>query len=75
MVSLGSLCTGCMLMIQHCYTGGCIKRKTNGSLQFSVIACSGVAKGGPSRARPDQSFVVPYQMMLNYLPLNTCTYR
>ena len=36
---------------------------------------SGVAKGGPSRARPDQSFVVPYQMMLNYLPLNTCTYR
>ena len=39
-VSLGSLCTGCMLMIQHCYTGGCIKRKTNGTLQFSVIACS-----------------------------------
>ena len=38
--SLGSLCTGCMLMIQHCYTGGCIKRKTNGTLQFSVIACS-----------------------------------
>ena len=40
MASLGSLCTGCMLMIQHCYTGGCIKHKTNGTLQFSVIACS-----------------------------------
>ena len=40
MVSLGSLCTGCMLMFQHCYTGGCMKRKTNGTLQFSVIACS-----------------------------------
>ena len=34
-----------------------------------------VAKGGP---RPDQSSVVPYQMMLNCLPLyalNRCTYR
>ena len=38
--SLGSLCTGCMLVIQYCYTGGCIKCKTNGTLQFSVIACS-----------------------------------
>ena len=39
---------------------------------------SGVAKGGPSRARPDQSPVVPYQMMLDCLPLYTlsiCTYR
>ena len=38
---------------------------------------SGVAKGGPSRARPDQSSVVPYQMMLDCLPLytlNICTY-
>ena len=40
MASLGSLCTRYMLMIQHCYTGECTKRKTNGTLQFSVIACS-----------------------------------
>ena len=40
MASLGSLCTWCMLMIQHCYTAGCIKCKINGTLQFSVIVCS-----------------------------------
>ena len=36
------------------------------------------AKGEPSRARPDQSSVMPYQMMLDCLPLytlNICTYR
>ena len=32
-----------------------------------MVALSGVAKGGPSRARPDQSSVVPYQMMLDCL--------
>ena len=38
---------------------------------------SSVAKGGPSRARPDQSSVVPYQMMLDCLSmytLNICSY-
>ena len=43
-----------------------------------VLHASGVAKGRPSRARPDQSSVVPYQMMLDCLPLytlNICTYR
>ena len=51
------------------------------AIQYMLTAMptlSGVAKGGPSRARPDQSSVVPYQMMFNYLPLytlNICTYR
>ena len=48
------------------------------TLAFALLGTSGVAKGGPSRARPDRSFVVPYQMMLNYLllyTLNICTYR
>ena len=42
-----------------------------------VCAChrhvhsSGVAKGGPSRARPYQSSAVPNQKMLNCLPLCT----
>ena len=45
---------------------------------LQLQCASGVDKGGPSRARPDQSSVVPYQMMLNHLPLytlNICTYR
>ena len=37
MASLGSLCTGCMLVIQYCYAGGCIKHKANGTLQACNI--------------------------------------
>ena len=33
--SLGSLCTGCMLIIQYCYTGGSTKHKINGTVVFS----------------------------------------
>ena len=40
-----------------------------------IAIASGVAKGRPSRARPDQSSAVPYQMMLNYLPLYTLNIR
>ena len=52
-----------------------LKRK---DLLEGDVCISGVAKGGPSRARPDQSSVVPYQMVLNRLPLytlNICIYR
>ena len=48
------------------------------TVSTNVSGSSGVAKGGPSRARPDQSSVVPYQVMFNYLPLYTLnihTYR
>ena len=43
-----------------------------------VFGLSGVAKGGPSRARPYQSSMVPNQKSLNWLPLctqNNYTYR
>ena len=66
--------------LEHCYSGVGSSHALRGP-QIQVVGMaliSGVAKGGPSRARPNQSSVVPYQMMLNYLPLytlNTCTYR
>ena len=53
MASLGSLITGCMLIIQYCYTDEYIRHKTNRTLQACSILSACVVNSATG-ALPDR---------------------